>query len=242
MKHLIFTILFLFLSVQTSFGISTALYSNQDMFEKTAEVVELIFDGTTSKPIAETNKDSFLLQVRNVDELLWIISHGNKEGIKLNQDTVVSWEELAENVRSGILIVDTCFSGNIIDENFVEHPNLIITSTHKGFYSYNPKIQEEEDVRVSLLSVAMYSYFVNNVFEFDLLEYDPGGFYPDGLQTIMEQLETVYFKIYVNRLNSEIDTALKALRRIENEQSGEFKGISTIDYEINNYFFKDIYD
>lgn len=240
MKIKIVSIILFVVFVCSSVGISsTVLYREQEeIFSHSADIVSLTFNAD-KKPII-SNEEVFLSQIENENNLLYILSHGLPDkGVMIAKDNRVSWDKIAEHVQADILIVDTCFSGQILEqENWSKKPSLIITSTAKDNYSYNPEIVE--GYRISLLSTAFFVYFsdkqehsgIEDYIGTKLNKYNESLFFLWGIDYVLRDIKYLHLKLYTNLIvREDFESEIK---RVEDKTHIPFKGLSCIKYNKRN--------
>lgn len=234
-KYIIFILVFVLFPVYC-FG-STVLYRQQEpIFSYSADVVSTTFN-TEKQPII-SNKNAFLAQIENETDFLYILSHGlPNKGIMISKNERVPWNKVAEHVQADVLIVDTCFSGQILEQkNWLEKPSIIITSTEKNNYSYNPKLAE--NYRISLLSAAFFIYFcaekehegIEDYLGLKLSKYNERIISIFGINSMLRDIKYLHLKLYAGLIINE--NFISQIKKVEDSTSIPFKGFSSIQYEI----------
>lgn len=236
-KVLYLTILIIFFPLYT-YASTVLYYPNESIFVESSNIVSYLF-GLSQESIIP-DKKKFLEQVRSEKDFLYILSHGLPDkGLMISEDLKsISWGEIAKNTCADILIVDACFSGQIIEKEYIlKKPSLIISSASKHFYSYNPKVLD--DKRFSLLSVALFMFFsptkiheqMENYLGIEVASYNKRYTEVFGIKNMLRSLKYAHFRLYIHQLNKE--PFISSLKRVEQQNNIPFKGISTIEYKVN---------
>lgn len=196
--------------------------------KNSADVCKLTFKTIDYGPMPHT-KEKLIYQIRNVDGILILISHASYNGMDINgKSDFITWEELSKNIKAEVLIFDSCFAERLIkQENWLKEPKIKIASTASDFFSYNPKIGEN---RYSLISVALYTYFVDNPWaNLDLKTTNI------NIRSMREshllELKDNHFRLFMFFLkNEELYTSIKDIENQSNK-TYPFYGWSTIIYD-----------
>lgn len=217
---------------------STVLYKrDEDIFSKSASLVHQTFGPEMEKEAISSVKEIFLSQVRSETKFLYLLTHGlPKKGIMISNDERVSWDEFAQNVRADTLIVDTCFSGQILKEHRRPGSYLIISGTTSDNFSYNPGV---EDDRISLLSYTLHLYFNTDRKEELKKEYGENlSFYSKrvvevfGVERMLEQIKYNHLRLYANLITKEDVDFARVMQNSEKATNIDFKGFTSIQYHV----------
>jgi hypothetical protein len=239
MKKLVISLVFVLFLVSPvlCFG-TTILYKSQEsIFSDSADILSALF--LANKIPINENEEAFLSQIRREKDLLYILSHGlPKKGVMISKNKRIPWKKIAKNTQADVLIVDSCFSGQILKQNeWLKKPSLIVSSTSEDNYSYNPLLSK--DYRISLLSASLFIYFcennlhqqIENYLNLNLNSYNYRLYSVFGLELMMRNIKYLHLMLYANLIVKE--DFVRQIKIVEDAQGIKFKGLSAIEYKIN---------
>lgn len=245
LRMIVSVIVSVFIGVN-AFGMTVLYKADEELFQNSSLLLQETFQTTMPTPMS-TFKEDVLEDIRQETETLYILTHGWPRGVNITAqvvrdeeptDVFITWDELAQNVRANTLIVDSCFSGRILDvDEWESKPSLIITSTTSDNYSFNPELVE--NFRASLLSFSFFLYFgngrivqkVENLLDIKMVHHYTPIFMPfTGIQGMMEDLKESHFRLYTHFGVKELNHLLHVTRNLKYP----FKGFSTIEFEIGD--------
>lgn len=200
------------------------------MFEDSVGLVGEI-SGIPITPLS-TNKSVALQQIGSATNILYIATHAWEHGLQYgNQsDQFISWTEVLQHINADNVIMDTCFSGVILEMNdWNQQPTIIITASGKD-YAFNPAILGEGE-RITMLSATLYTYFMNiESFEgVDLYVYDERSVELFGMEYMLQKLRENYMLLYFVGVNKEgINNFVDSISELD----PQLKGFSIMQWRL----------
>ena len=125
------------------------------MFRKTCQYYNEVIKNTVGISCSIIPYSDSKFFVKDKKTVIIISGHGTKEGLILNisDKEIYKWKDLMDNLKTTIMIIDSCFSGYAQDYRN-SNVDFLITSTYKE-YSWNILDVDNNNDNVLVSSLAV---------------------------------------------------------------------------------------
>jgi len=154
MKKLVLVTLLLMFMVCSAYAKSVCLHRPEKLFTNSAELIRVGM-GIQTRTIPD-NKHEFLSAIRSANDILYILSHGCRTGIKIRDGVVVSWDKVRQNINAELFIIDTCYSYKGLQIEGLDGTGKVGVATTGYGYAFNPKIVDNQRFSVAAAAFAIY--------------------------------------------------------------------------------------